>query len=203
MRSRPVSVSNRPRRIRSDGWTLPRQRQFIKVLALTGSVKDAADSAGMSLSSAYRLRLHPEMAAFRSAWTAALGACPSSLREIAFDRAINGTMKPIYDCGAIVGREPVLNDRLLMFLLRRYDKDTTRSPEQVMIDSFDRLVEADDPGSEMDLVQPDNADASRPNVDLSPPIDCNQSGIRKSTPCKKAFAFDHPGSPVPGVAVPA
>lgn len=163
-----------PRRIRQDGWTLPRQRQFIKVLALTGSVDQAAGNAGMSVSSAYRLRLHPAMTAFRSAWKAAMGACTSSLREAAFDRAINGTVKPIYENGVIVGREPVLNDQLLMFLLRTYDKETQRNPEQVMIDTFDRLVEADDPDPEQTWSDLQTRIETRLNVDLSGSTDCNQ-----------------------------
>ena len=138
-----------PRRIRSDGWTLPRQRQFIKMLALTGSVETSAANAQMSAWSAYRLRLHPDAAPFRRAWEAALEACPSSLREIAFERAINGTSKPVYENGILVGHEPVFNDRLLMFLLRRYDTRSQRSPQQVILESFERLVEIDDPAAEI------------------------------------------------------
>jgi len=136
------------RRIRSDGWTLPRQRLFIKMLAVTGSVAQAADAAGMSSSSAHRLRLHPEASAFRVAWKAALCACTSTLRETAFDRAINGTMKPVYENGLCVGREPVFNDRLLMFLLRQYDKEPERIAEQKLLASFEYLIEADDPEPE-------------------------------------------------------
>lgn len=98
----------------------------------------------MSFSSAYRMQLHVDSAAFRTAWKAALGAYTSSQREAAFDRAINSPIKPIYDRGEIIGREPVFKDQLLMFLLRNYDKDSGRNLDQVMIDSFDRLVEADD-----------------------------------------------------------
>ena len=158
------------RRIRSDGWTLPRQRQFIKVLALTGSVEQAADNAGMSASSAYRLRLHPDAAAFRTAWRAALATCATTLREVAFERAINGTMRPIYENGVRVGTEPVVNDRLLMFLLRQYDKDGGRSPDQSLLDSFDRLVEADDPMPEQTWPDfpPETPELSELNVDLSP-----------------------------------
>jgi hypothetical protein len=174
---------NAPRRIRSDGWTLPRQRQFIKVLAITGSVEQAADNCGMSSSSAYRLRLHPDSSAFRTAWKAALGACTSSLREAAFDRAINGTMKPIYDRGEIVGREPVFNDQLLMFLLRTYDKESGRNLDQVMIDSFDRLVEADVPEPEQTwptFDDPETRIASELNANLSATTDGNHNEIRDS-----------------------
>jgi hypothetical protein len=171
-----------PRRIRTDGWTLPRQRQFIKMLAVTGSVDQAATNAGMSPCSAYRLRLHPEMTAFRLAWKHAMAACTSSLREVAFDRAINGTMKPIYENGAIVGREPVLNDQLLMFLLRHYDKESARNPEQAMIDSFERLVEADDPDPEQTWPDPITRIASDLNVDLSGSTDWNQNENPENRP---------------------
>ena len=152
-----------PRPIRSDGWTLPRQRLFIKMLALTGSVEKSADHAQMSASSAYRLRLHPDGGAFRRAWEAALEGCATSLREIAFDRAINGVNRSVIENGVLVGREAVFNDQLLMFMLRRYDTRSSRSPHQVIIDSFDRLVEADDPDSEIVALEPDKFDDANAN----------------------------------------
>ena len=138
-----------PRRIRSDGWTLPRQRCFIKLLSITGSVEQAARAAEMSASSAYRLRLHPDGAAFRRAWEAALQACPTSLPELAFDRALNGTAVPIIENGAFVGERAVFNDQLLMFLLRRYDRDPVRSPHQSLLDTLAALAPVDDPAPEM------------------------------------------------------
>ncbi|KAB7643627.1 hypothetical protein [Polymorphobacter fuscus] len=137
------------RRIRSDGWTLPRQRMFIKTLAMTGSVKQAAARAEMSESSAYRLRLHPGAEAFRSAWETALGACPTTLRQVAFDRAINGVLEDVYCNGVAVGRRVVLNDRLLMFLLRHYDTGAAFTPQHKMLEALERLVEADDPAPEI------------------------------------------------------
>ena len=134
-----------PRRIRSDGWTLPRQRLFIQMLARTGSVEKAADHAQMSSSAAHRLRNHPDFRNFRHAWQAALNTCPMTLREIAFDRAINGTREKITENGVVVGYRAVFNDRLLMFMLRRYDGGLAQSPHQRMIDSFASLVEADVP----------------------------------------------------------
>ncbi len=156
------------RRIRADGWTLPRQRLFIKMLSLTGSVEQAAAHAQMSASAAYRLRLHPDGSAFRHAWEAALAACPTSLREIAFERVINGVARNVVQNGVVVGRESVFNDQLLMFMLRRYDGKSQRSVHQVMLDSFDRLTEADDPDSEPVALEPDPADSdnANPGVDL-------------------------------------
>lgn len=155
------------RTIRSDGWTLPRQRQFIKMLALTGSVEQSAAHAQMTASSAYRLRVHPDGMAFRHAWECALAACPTSLREIAFDRVINGVARNIVENGVVVGREAVFNDKLLIFMLRRYDDRSQRSPHQVMLDSFDRLEEADDPDSEaVALVPEPGDDNANPCVDF-------------------------------------
>jgi hypothetical protein len=58
----------------------------------------------------------------------------------------------------------------LMFLLRQYDKDGGRSPDQSLLDSFDRLVEADDPMPEQTWPDfpPETPELSELNVDLSP-----------------------------------
>lgn len=110
----------KPRRIRCDGWTLPRQRMFIQMLAVTGSVALAARHAGLSTSSAYRLRHHPEASAFATAWTDALAASAASRQMIVF------------------GRKPPVNDRLLMFLLGNNDKRRVRSPTKSLLDNVGR-----------------------------------------------------------------
>ncbi len=76
------------RRQRQDGWTPDRQRLFIETLAATASVTEAAQTAGMSVQSAYRLRNDPRADAFRSAWALALNAAVRRLQDIAFDRAL-------------------------------------------------------------------------------------------------------------------
>lgn len=139
-----MKIQKPPRRIRSYGWTLPRQRLFIQMLARTGSA-------------AHRLRNHPDFRNFRHAWQAALSTCPMTLREIAFDRAINGTREKVIENGVVVGYRAVFNDRLLMFMLRRYDRELAQPPHQRMIDSFAALVEADVPEWE-DVYPPRDAD---------------------------------------------
>ena len=59
---------NRAARIRSDGWTADRQLCFLDVLGRTRSVSEAAESAGMSRESAYRLRERREGALFAALW---------------------------------------------------------------------------------------------------------------------------------------
>ena len=44
-----------------------------------------------------------------------------------------------------------------MFLLRRYDTRSQRSPQQVILESFERLVEIDDPAAEIITASLDEA----------------------------------------------
>ena len=113
-----VPVLRKPRR---DGWTPQRQLDFIRTLADTGIVEQAAAAVGMSVASCYRLRNAPEGAAFAAAWDSALAYAARRLVDVAFERAINGTEEPVFDKdGRRVGRRMRQNDRLLMFLLRGY-----------------------------------------------------------------------------------
>jgi hypothetical protein len=109
------------KRPRNDGWSHDRQRLFIEALADCGSVTQAAQSIGMSTSSAYRLRRSPGGEAFAAAWDVATHHAAAHLIDIAFDRAINGSDEPVFDReGQVVGRRMRTNDRLLMFLLRAH-----------------------------------------------------------------------------------
>ena len=141
-RTRPARI------IRSDGWTLPRQRLFLKMLAVTGSVEKACAEAEMSISSAYRLRLHPEGKAFREAWALARHASVHSLREMALDRALNGSREPIVDNGEIIGHRIVYNDKLLMFLLKRYDNPDFEGTQNRLVGNFQFLEASNDPEPE-------------------------------------------------------
>ncbi|GGE16702.1 hypothetical protein GCM10011529_23950 [Polymorphobacter glacialis] len=141
---RPRSI----RVIRPDGWTVPRQRLFLKMLAVTGSVDKSCAEANMSVSSAYRLRLHPDGQAFRDGWAQALAASTLLLRELAFDRALNGTREAIRENGEIVGHRTVFNERLLIFLLKRYDHQSWGVPHENLVNSLGRLQPSDVPEAE-------------------------------------------------------
>ena len=105
-------------RRRRDGWTAERQRLFLNILANTGSVAHAAEAADITPRSAYRLRNHPQGAAFSAGWDAAVMRAANRLTTVAFERAITGTPREIWRDGRIVARASVPSDRLLMFLLR-------------------------------------------------------------------------------------
>ncbi len=107
-----------PRKVRHDGWTPERQRAFIEALADTGSVSRAAAQVNMSPEGAYYLRRQRGAEGFRRAWEAALDFGVQRLKDIAFERAIEGQLVPVFVAGKLMGFRRKKNDRLLMFCLR-------------------------------------------------------------------------------------
>jgi hypothetical protein len=109
---------------RHDGWTPERQKAFIEALADTGCVSRAARMVNMSAESAYQLRRQPGAESFRRAWEAALDFGVARLKDIAFERAIEGQLVPVFVAGKLLGFRRKKNDRLLMFCLRHYGQDS-------------------------------------------------------------------------------
>lgn len=118
----PAGFEPAPRRARHDGWTAERQRVFIRVLAETGSVTDAARLASVSPRSAYRLRAHPDAKAFAAAWDWALKSAIGNLTAVAFERAIHGAPREKWKNGELVHETRTPSDRMLMFLLKQFDR---------------------------------------------------------------------------------
>jgi hypothetical protein len=90
-----------PRRYRHDGWTLERQRAFIEALADTGCVTRAASMVNMAQANCYALRRAPGADEFRRAWDAALDFGLKRLKDIAFERAIEGQLVPVFVAGKL------------------------------------------------------------------------------------------------------
>jgi hypothetical protein len=65
---------------RRDGWTAARQLAFLHALAGTRSISRAAEAAGMSRESAYRLRARDPHGLFAAIWDLALAPAPGSWR---------------------------------------------------------------------------------------------------------------------------
>lgn len=109
-----------PLRARHDGWTAERQRAFLRALADTGCISEAAHATGITPRSAYRLRNHPQGQAFAVAWAQALQLAAARLMTTAYERAIKGGIREMWKDGKIVAevREP--SDRLLVWLLNRF-----------------------------------------------------------------------------------
>jgi len=112
-----------PRKYRHDGWTPERQKAFIAALADTGSVTRAAAMVNMAQVNCYTLRRAPGADSFRRAWAAALDFGVARLKDIAFERAIDGYLVPVFVAGKLMGFRRRHNDALLMFCLRHYGQD--------------------------------------------------------------------------------
>ena len=112
-----------PRKYRHDGWTPERQKAYIDALADTGSVTRAAAMVNMSQANCYTLRRAPGAEEFRRAWDAALDFGVKRLKDIAFERAIEGQLVPVFVAGKLMGFRRKRNDALLMFCLRHYGED--------------------------------------------------------------------------------
>lgn len=112
-----------PRKYRHDGWTPERQKAFIAALADTGSVSRAAAMVNMAQANCYTLRRAPGAEGFRRAWEAALDFGVARLKDIAFERAIDGYLVPVFVAGKLMGFRRRHNDALLMFCLRHYGQD--------------------------------------------------------------------------------
>ena len=125
---------------RHDGWTPERQRAFIGALADTGCVSRAAAMVNMAQTNCYTLRRAPGAEEFRKAWDAALDCGLKMLKDIAFERAIEGELIPVFSGGKLMGHRRKRNDALLMFVLRHYGED--REGKRTTINYFSTRASA-------------------------------------------------------------
>lgn len=120
----PLHFAPVPRQqYRENGWIPARQAAFVQKLAETGSVRQAAASVNMSRVSCYNLKNHPQGVDFARAWDAAMDMGIQHLKDIAFERAVEGRLEPVWQAGKLAGHKRVYSDGLLMFLLRQYGTD--------------------------------------------------------------------------------
>ncbi|WP_199560132.1 hypothetical protein [Sphingomonas psychrotolerans] len=110
---------------RHDGWTPERQKAFIAALADTGSVRRAAAMVNMAQANAYALRRAAGAEGFRRAWDAALDFGLARLKDLAFERAIEGELIPVFVGGKLMGFRRKHNTALLIFCLRHYGRDAS------------------------------------------------------------------------------
>lgn len=108
---------------RADGWSPPRQRRFLEVLAATGVVRLACESVRITARSAYNLRMHRDGAAFRLGWDAAILIARVRLADDLLARAIVGneeTIRKDPDNHEIIRHRH--DNRLAMSMLSRLDR---------------------------------------------------------------------------------
>jgi hypothetical protein len=117
----PALPATVPVKLRLDGWTAARQRQFLDALADSGCVSIAARAVGMSKESAYRLRRRAGAEGFARAWDGAIAHGIRRLGDAALERALLGEEVPVYHKGELVGTRRRYSDRLTTFLLRHHN----------------------------------------------------------------------------------
>lgn len=111
-------MSRSTKRRRRDAPTPRKLSTFLRRLACTGSVSDAARAIGTSRNTLYRLRRSDED--FATRWDMALDGALDAAYTEATRRAVVGTERPVFHRGRPVGAIRTYNDNLLMSLLRRH-----------------------------------------------------------------------------------
>jgi hypothetical protein len=133
-----------PLRHREDGFTPERQRAYVEALADCGIAREAAARVGLSEQAINRVRRRADARSFDDACEAAHLFGARRLRSIAYERAIEGTLKGHYYHGERVGEERVYDNRLLVYLLGRtghvLERDEKRS--RAVCDNWEAHMEA-------------------------------------------------------------
>ena len=108
-----------PLRQRADGLTPEKQRAYVEALADTGIAREAAARVGVSEQAVNRVRRRADARSFDRACEAARIFAARQLRSIAWERAIEGTLRGHYYHGERVSEERVYDNRLLIYLLSK------------------------------------------------------------------------------------
>lgn len=113
-----------------------KKRHFLKALAETGNVSEAARKARLDRSNAYQIRRLDQ--AFADAWDDALDMAVDILEAEARSRAVEGVEQPRFHQGRICGTVRKYSDSLLMFLLRAHRPETFREGRDAGSEDLER-----------------------------------------------------------------
>lgn len=170
-----------PLRHRSDGLTPAKQREFVEALADTGVVREAAARVGISEQAVNRIRRRTDAWSFDRACEAAHMFGARRLRSVAWERAIEGTLKDRYYRGELIGQERVHDNRLLIYLLGKTGH-LLEPPEEAraICDKWEPYMDALERGLPPPDFEGDPADDER-DEDAEPGDDerayCDEEGI--------------------------
>lgn len=90
--------------------------EFLEALKVTCNITKACELSGLARTSAYEWR--EDDAEFAADWQKALEVASDLLEEEAIRRAKDGTNKPVYQGGQLVGHVQEYSDTLMIFLLK-------------------------------------------------------------------------------------
>jgi hypothetical protein len=103
---------------RGDRWDKPMMVDFLRMLAATHSVSEAARSVGMSRQSAHKLRNRLKGQPFDIAWEAAFRHGYDNLAHAALELALEGEEVPHYHQGELVATHRKRYPHLMVSLLK-------------------------------------------------------------------------------------
>jgi hypothetical protein len=136
-----------PLRYRHDGLTPEKQREYVEALADTGVAHEAAARVGVSEQAINRVRRRADARSFDLACEAALRFAARRIRSIAFERAIEGSIKRHYYHGELKSEERVYDNRLLVYLLGKLDRQLAPPAEaEAVADNWQPWMEAIEQG---------------------------------------------------------
>ena len=119
-----------PLRHRADGFTPEKQRGYVEALADCGVAREAAARVGLSEQAINRVRRRADARSFDRACEAAHVFGARRIRSIAFERAIEGTLKGHYYHGELISQERVYDNRLLTYLYGKTEHLLARDEER-------------------------------------------------------------------------
>lgn len=131
-------------------FTREQQSEFIFALAAWGNVRAAAKAAGVSRSTAYRMRRG--CARFDALWNAALVMARPRVEEVLADRALNGVEEQVFYHGEEVATRRRFSDRLLLAHLGRLDRLIKDEATGAVLADFDAALEALERAPELVMV---------------------------------------------------
>ena len=156
---------------RHTDWTREKMVAFLRELAASQSVKQAARSVGMSRQSAYRLRNRLARTPFALAWEVALESGLQQLAHALLDRALNGVEQRHYYHGELVGTSRRYDNRLATWLLANpWKVGRHQAARELVGDNWDTLleqIEAHGPRWDSDDFVPDPDHAAAAGAELA------------------------------------
>lgn len=179
---------------RHDGWTAERRRTFLFAIAEHGSVRAAARSAGMSATAAYALRGRDRI--FDGQWAAAQAMCGAAMRDLEFERAVNGYDVPVFHKGERVGTRHCHDHKLLSHLATHFNWGVSPDSHRRIAVAFGRMVEAVDAAVEAAAAPADVAAeaTTSPSPELAEQR-VSASRTEQKVPTSPAFARGHAATP--------
>lgn len=142
-------------------FTRPRQVAFLAALAVTGSVRSASATAGISHQTAYRARLASP--GFRRGWEAAMLAARAQAEEVLACRALDGWEEDVVYHGEVVARRRRFSDRLLLAHLARLDRLCGDAEVAEFADRFDEVLARYEAGEDRPARPPEPAPEPAPD----------------------------------------